>query len=85
MPTEENKAKPNMVNISLNIPTQYNDSIQILMEYKLTPSKSEFIRKALFDFLKVKLSHFKDLDDFHEIIINHPTLEERRRYPIWQK
>ena len=74
--------KPKLKNITLNIPNQYYSAIEILIELKLTPSKSEFIRSALKDFLREKLPHFKDLNNFQEIIINHPLLEERRRYPL---
>lgn len=86
MPTSENeKTKPKMKNITLYIPTQHEDSIQTLMKYELTPSRSGFIRESIYEFLKTKLPYFKDLEQFHEIIVNHPILEERRSHPTWRK
>lgn len=85
MPTVEMKTKPKMVNITLYIPDQSEDAIQILIKRKLTPNRSEFIRNSIRDFLRIKLPYYKDLESFNEIIASHPFLEEMRRYPTWQK
>ena len=63
-----------MVSITLNIPDFYELAIQALKTKKLTPSRSEFIREALVDFLREELIHYRDLDHFHEIIEHHPIL-----------
>ena len=82
MPTSENdKTKPKMVNITINLPYLHVDSIEMLRQYKLIPNRSEFIRGALRDFLKEELTHFKDLDQFHILLANHPFVENMKRSP----
>ncbi|KKN76333.1 hypothetical protein LCGC14_0371850 [marine sediment metagenome] len=81
---ERPKKKQKLINITLNIPNQYYDAIKILIGYNLTQSRSAFIRQSLKDFLKKYLPHYKDLEEFHKIIVHHPELEERRRHPKWR-
>ena len=73
MPTLENRP---MVNITLNIPDSYDQAIVALKSLGITPSRSEFIRNALREELREELEYIRDLDKFHEIIANHPIINE---------
>lgn len=69
------KRKP-MVNITINIPDSYDSAIMALQTFKLTPSRSEFIRSALRDFLREELINFRDLDNVYKILPYHPIILE---------
>ncbi len=69
--------KKNLVSITLNIPDSYEGAIATLKRLKLTPSRSEFIRSALREYLRGELMYYKDLDNFSKIITKgHPILIE---------
>lgn len=51
--------KKRMVNITINIPENYDENIQKLIEMKITPSRSECIRTALRDFLHKEHENLK--------------------------
>ena len=75
MPKRE---KTKMVNITLNIPDSYEEAITTLQRLRLTPSRSEFMRTAIREYLREELIYFKDLDNFSDIITKgHPILLER--------
>jgi Arc/MetJ-type ribon-helix-helix transcriptional regulator len=59
------KIKPKMVNITINLPTIYDENIQKLIKLKVVPSRSEAIRIALREYLyneeeNLKLLGFSD-------------------------
>ncbi len=83
MPTLEKRP---MVSMTLNIPDSYEEAIATLKRLQLTPSRSEFIRSAVREYLRDELTYFRDLDNFNEIITKgHPILLERafliKNYP----
>lgn len=49
--------------ITINLPEKYLQSIQILNDMGLYPSRSEAIRVALSDFLAKELKMYKDLNE----------------------
>lgn len=45
-----------MMNITINIPNNYDNNIQKLIKMKLIPSRSEAVRRALGEFLNKEYS-----------------------------
>jgi len=58
----EKLEKPQLKNITINLPDQYDEVIQKLITLKLIPSRSEAIRAALREFL---LDEFRNLDIYN--------------------
>ena len=76
MPTS--KKRP-LVGMTINIPDSYEEAISTLQRLKLTPSRSEFIRNAVREYLRDELTYFRDLDNFSSIITEgHPILLENK-------
>lgn len=60
------KKKPPMHNITINIPENYDNNIQKLIKIGLVPSRSEAIRTALREYLQKEYNVNLDLLDFFE-------------------
>lgn len=56
--------------ITINLPEKYLDAIQILNDFKVIPSRSEAIRRALEEFLKTELNFYFELneDNFEKVV-----------------
>jgi len=65
---KNNRTKPKMRNITINIPEIYDENIQKLIKMKLIPSRSEAIRVALREFLHNEYKNLKLLGFFEEKI-----------------
>jgi Arc/MetJ-type ribon-helix-helix transcriptional regulator len=65
--------KPELRNITINLPDQYDEVIQKLIHLKLIPSRSEAIRTALREFLQ---DEFQNLD-MMENFLNEPFVEKK--------
>lgn len=48
-----------MINVTCNIPENYDENIQKLIKMKIVPSRSEAIRTALRDYLQKESEHLK--------------------------
>ncbi len=55
-----------MVNITINIPDNYDYNIQKLIKAKLTPSRSEAIRTALREYLNKEYNKHLELLEFFD-------------------
>ncbi|MGV9141701.1 MAG: ribbon-helix-helix domain-containing protein, partial [Promethearchaeota archaeon] len=73
----EKKNKTPMRNITINIPEIYDENIQLLIERKLTASRSEAIRIAIREYLHREydnlelLGYFDNKKKFNENLIKH--------------
>jgi metal-responsive CopG/Arc/MetJ family transcriptional regulator len=66
---KQNNKKKNpisMKNITINLPTLYDEKIQELIEKKIIPSRSEAIRTALREFLHNEYNYNLDLLGFFD-------------------
>ena len=66
--TGNKKKKPKMVNITINLPTLYDQNIQKLIRMKITASRSEAIRTALREFLYKEYNNLKLLGYYEDEI-----------------
>ncbi len=56
--------KPELRNITINLPDQYDEVIQKLIRLKLIPSRSEAIRTALREFLQDEFQNLDMMENF---------------------
>ncbi|MHA2392819.1 MAG: ribbon-helix-helix domain-containing protein [Promethearchaeota archaeon] len=63
---EKDKAKPKMINITINLPEIYDENIQKLIKMRIVPSRSEAIRMALREFLHNEYKNLKLLGFFED-------------------
>ena len=56
--------KPRMKNITINLPKIYDENIQKLIKMKVVPSRSEYVRIALREFLHQEYKNLKLLGFF---------------------
>ena len=58
--------------ITINLPEQYLEAIQVLNDLKIYPSRSEAIREALRRFLEKELVFFNELErNFFKMLIKN--------------
>lgn len=62
----KNEEKPELRNITINLPDQYDEVIQKLIRLKLIPSRSEAIRTALREFLHDEFRNLDMMESFLE-------------------
>jgi Arc/MetJ-type ribon-helix-helix transcriptional regulator len=59
MRTKKERKKPPMKNVTLNIPEVYNRDLELLRRKGFISSRSEGIRKAVREFLKIEMNAIK--------------------------
>ncbi|MFX0188714.1 MAG: ribbon-helix-helix domain-containing protein [Candidatus Hodarchaeota archaeon] len=63
---KKKEGKAPMKNITINIPDLYDENILKLIDLKITPSRSEFVRTALREFLQKQREELELLGFFEE-------------------
>lgn len=64
--------------ITINLPERYLDAIQILVNRRIFPSRSELVRQALGDFLYDEMKNYKNFEkEQFDLVIRSGNMKRR--------